>query len=546
MKLITSILMFAWISTSMAAAQSLAELAREERERREKLRQKESSESRTYSEYDLRRSHFGLPTAPAVEGPKPPDTRTEARLAEQQSKGPKQPIVLASLIEESMPEATRDVEFQRSRGGQLPMNPGSKGLTTTGNRFRMPRGASTSDVFFDGTLYTDWFRVAYDDGFSTSQLSNRLKLETGKRPGAGWRFFMDGRHRYRASSATTNKLLLYDARIIYDDVRSPLQMSFGQMNLYETAGVGQLAGGVLGYKLNPSWSVGGYGGLEPDIYAATYDLDYMKYGFFTQFHGSGAKSVALSYNAVRFNGVAEREFIYSSGLIPIADAAVIYGSAEYEIGDGLLAQDRLSHLFLNMRYSFSRSVDVTAYYSAGRGLDFHRFLIEQSKNPDRNSAELERFYYTESYGIRLSVKPHKRMRIFVAQRESEQKDKLIKNHTAQIGASAWNIFGSGIGLYGSYNLNRGDASENDSYRVSVSRGFGPVTWTGYYSSTFNGIRFDRRTGLPEIVRLTDRSTFSNDFFFDVTQTLAFSVEHDLSSRGDEKENTLFFRVIFRF
>jgi hypothetical protein len=80
----------------------------------------------------------------------------------------------------------------------------------------------------------------------------------------------------------------------------------------------------------------------------------------------------------------------------------------------------------------------------------------------------------------------------------------------------------------------------------VSRAFGPLSWTAYYSSTFNGIRFDASTGLPQIVRISDRSTISNDFFFSITRALALSLQHDYSSQGADVENTLFFRVIYRF
>jgi hypothetical protein len=191
-------------------------------------------------------------------------------------------------------------------------------------------------------------------------------------------------------------------------------------------------------------------------------------------------------------------------------------------------------------------MDVTAHYSSGKGLDFHRFLIEQSQNPDRNSPELERFYYSQSYGVRFSVKPHRRVRIYVAQRESEQKDRLIHNHTTQLGGSALNVAGSGISVYGNYNINRGDASESDSYQISLSRRFGPLSWTAYYSSVFNGIRFDASTGLPHIVRMSNRSTVSNDLFFSISRALALSLQHDYSSQGAADENTLFFRVIYRF
>lgn len=551
MKILATVLML-HLAAGWVAAQSLADLAEREKERRKKVKEEQVDESSHYDGYNLHRVHHGWSAAPsagatdssAEPASKPVDAKTLAGL--EQALKPKPPIVLASLVDEAMPEATKDVSFQRSRGGDLPLDPGTKDITTTENPFRSSLRGGSGDVFFDGALYTDWFRSAYDDGLSTSQLSTRVKLDAGKRPGYGLRFFMDARHRYSGDSTTKNKLLLYDARLIYDNLSKPLTLSVGQMNLYDSAGVGQLAGGVVGVRLNPAWTVGGYGGLEPDIYSMDYSLAYTKFGAFTQYRGSNAKSLALSYNRLMFRGVTERSFLYGSGLVPIADAAVVYGSVEYELGNGIQVADRLSHLFLNARYTFSRAADVTGYYSSGRGLDYHRFLLEQSQTPDRNSAELERFYYTESYGARLSVKPYDSMRLFVAQRESEQKDQGIRNHTTQVGASAWNIAGSGIGLYGSYDINRGDASESDSYRLSISRGFGRLSWTGYYSSTFNGIRFDAVTGQPTIVRLVDHRTISNDFFFDLTDALALSLEHDLSRRGEENENTLFFRLMFRF
>ena len=542
MRILASTLLLQLVAGHLAS-QSLAELAEREKERRRMLKPEETAEAAKYDERSLHRVHHGWSAEPSMkdaERDKSVDIRTLARLEESESGSPPPtPVVLASLIDESMPEAKKDVEFQRSRGGELPMTSGGKALAATSK-------ASASDSIFDGALYIDWFRSAYEDGVATSQLSTRVRLNAGNRPGRGWRFFMDARHRYNGSSSTTNKLIVYDARVLYDEASRPLSLSLGQMNLYETAGVGQLLGGVLGVKVNPSWTVGGYSGLEPDIYALSYDLDYLKYGVFTQYRGPNARSIAVSYNRLTYQGETERQFLYGSGLLPIGDAAVVYGSAEYELGQGISGGDRLSHLFLNTRYSFTPAADVTGYYSSGRGLDYHRFLLEQSRDPDQNSAELERFYYTESYGVRFSVKPQKQLRLFIAQRESEQKDQGIRNHTTQLGASTWDIGGSGIGLYGSYNINRGDASESDSYRVSVSRDFGPLSWTGYLSSTFNGVRFDAATGRPEIFHVPNLRTISNDFFFDLSEAFAVSVEHDLTRRGEERENTLFFRMMLRF
>jgi hypothetical protein len=440
-------------------------------------------------------------------------------------------MVMVPLLAGPWVHAVQDVKVQRSGGSDARTAPNDDG---------------TNGSLFKGALYIDWFRSAYQDGLSTSQMSTRLRLDAGKRPGRGWRLFLDARHRYNGSSETANKLIVYDARILYDDASKPLSVSLGQMNLYETAGVGQLAGAAVSVRMNPSWSLGGYGGLEPNIYELTYDLDYLKYGVFAQYRGANARSISLSYNRLSFQGASERQFLYGSGLVPVGKSAVVYGSAEYELGPGISGADRLSHLFLNARYSFSPAADLTGHYTSGRGLDYHQFLLEQSQSPDRSSAELERFYYTESYGARFTFKPWRQLRLFVAQRESEQKDQGIRNHTTQLGASAWDLGGTGIGLYGSYDVNRGDASESDSWRVSVSRDFGPVAWTGYLSSTFNGVRFDAATGRPVIVHLPDQRTISNDFVFDVTESFAVSVEHDLFRRGEEHESSLFFRTMFRF
>jgi hypothetical protein len=553
MRLVATVLTL-FVLTSTVFAQSLAELAETEKLRRKKLKEEKAVAAKEYDLYHLSRVRQGWSAEAAPPSATAPaaDLKTAQTLQEQGGPENRSPqpaatsVVLASMVDEAMPEATRDVEFQRSRGGELPLNPGSKTIGSTDASLQLFSRRPAGDTFFDGAIYVDWFRSSYDDGLATAQLSTRLKLDAGKRPGYGWRWFMDARHRYAGDSSTKNKLLVYDARVIYDKAESPFALSLGQMNLYESAGLGQLAGGVLGVKVNPAWTIGGYGGLEPDIYAVSYDLAYTKYGVFSQYHGSGARSAAVSYNRVQYDGATEREFLYGSGLIPVSDAAVVYGSAEYELGDGILTEDRLSHLFLNARYSFSRSADVTSYYSAGRGLDYHRFLLEQSQTPDRNSAELERFYYTESYGARFSLELHEGLRVFAAQRESVQKDESIRNHTTQLGASAWDVGGTGLGLYGSYNINRGDEAESDSYRISVSRDFGPLAWTGYYSSTFNGVRFDAVTGRPEIVHLADHRTISNDFFFTVNEALAFSLEHDLTRNGEEDESTLFFRFMFRF
>ena len=405
--------------------------------------------------------------------------------------------------------------------------------------------SSGKEFFLRGSYYADWFRTSYGDGVSSSQLSNRVKLEAGRRPGDGWRLLLDVRDRLDNGGALSNMLIVYDARLMYESRSNPFTFAAGQMGLYDTVGAGQLLGGVLGYRFRPGLTIGGYAGLEPEIYGPRVDTGYQKYGAYAQFYGSGATSASVSYNALRFDGMSERQFIHSSALLPFAENGMLYGNLEYELSSSIAGQDRLSTLFLNARYDITDAVDVTANYSSGRGLDYHRFLLEQSQNPGGNDAEIERFYYSTQFGARLGVQPIQQVRVFVALGQNEQKDLGIRNHTTTFGGSTWNIADSGVSFYGSYRLNRGDTSESNSYRVSLSRDFGLVSWTIYYSSVFNAVRLDPVTGLPMLVRIPDRKSLSNDLFFALSPSIGVSFEYEHSAQGGPNENAVFFRFIYR-
>ncbi|MCP5050994.1 MAG: hypothetical protein GY940_27770, partial [bacterium] len=169
--------------------------------------------------------------------------------------------------------------------------------------------------------------------------------------------------------------------------------------------------------------------MEPDIYNTKWDFDYRKLGTFVRYTGPGAKQFTLSYNRLQYESKGERQFIYTSFLLPVKRLVVLYGNLEYEMGKGIKTEDRLSRLFLNGRFNLSKYVDITTNYSSGRGLDYHRFLLEHSQSPTLQQSDIERFYYNETYGVRFSVKPVKRLRLYSERRESRQKDQGIRNHT---------------------------------------------------------------------------------------------------------------------
>jgi hypothetical protein len=405
-------------------------------------------------------------------------------------------------------------------------------------------GDTTKEFFLRGAFYQDWMGLKSEDTDLYSRLSSRLKLTLFNKPGNGWTLFIDVRNRYTLGDKGKNQLIIYDARISYDKLKSRLFFSLGQMNLYDTAGIGQLTGGVIGYKLGKYLSLGGYAGLEPDIYNTRWETNYNKFGFFIRYLGPGAKQFSLSFNHVVFDGKTERQFLYSSLLLPIQRLFVLYGNVEYELNNGIKNEDRLSRLFLNARVNLTKYVDVTANFSSGRGLDYHRFLLEQSQDPTIQNSEIERYYYNETYGVRLSVKPVKSVRIFAARRESERKDAEIKNHTTRFGVSMTNFLKTRVSIYGSFNMNRGDSSESDSYYISASRYFGKFSCSLSFANYYNGVRITGE-GTPQVFHLPDRQTLSTNFFLILSRALAISLDYAYSYQKELNDHQFFVRVIYK-
>ncbi|MCX6567540.1 MAG: hypothetical protein NT147_00615, partial [Candidatus Aminicenantes bacterium] len=270
-----------------------------------------------------------------------------------------------------------------------------------------------------------------------------------------------------------------------------------------------------------------------------------KAGTFLRWLGSKGRTVGLSYNLLRYDGHSERQYAYANVFLPVKKILVLYGDAEYELGSHVDGGNRLSRLFGNVRVDLGRWADLTGSYSSGRGLDFHSYLIAASQDPTIYDQNIERFYYTGYYGIRLSLKPTATVRLSVSRQRSEQKDLGILNNTWRFGASVWNIFGQGISINGNYALNRGDLSESDTYYVSLTKDFGRFSLNGSYSNSFNGLRFDSGGGAPQIIHLNDSRNVSFGALVRVSRSFSASVEYGGFLQSGLNEHFLYVRLIYR-
>jgi hypothetical protein len=407
-------------------------------------------------------------------------------------------------------------------------------------------GQSAGSSFYQrGTIYLDWNGSRYEDGTLFNQVSARFKFDLIDRPGQGWTLSLDARDRIGVRGETTNQLILYSARLTYDKPGSRFYLALGQMNLYDTAGIGALLGGLGGFKVTRDVLIGAFGGLESTPYIARLDAKYLKAGAFVRWLGTQGRSVSLTFDHLMYDGSVERQYVYAKAFLPVRKVFVLYGDAEYELGGHLAGADRLSRLFGNVRVDLGRWADVTASYSSGRGLDFHRYLLEASQDPTIYDQNVERFFYTSYYGVRMSLKPTPTVRLSVSRQESQQKDLGIRNHTWRFGASAWNILGQGLSFVGNYSFNRGDLSESDAYYVSLAKEFGRFSLNASFSNTFNGLRFDPGTGDPLPVTLADHRNVTLGTFVRIGRGLSASVEYGGFLQSGLNEHFLFVRLIYR-
>jgi hypothetical protein len=414
----------------------------------------------------------------------------------------------------------------------------------------LPLAAATSpSVFYQrGTVYLDWYGTRAADGTFFNQVSARIRFDLVSRPGNGWTLSLDARDRVGVLATTRNQVILYSARLTFDRPGSRFYFSLGQMNLYDSAGIGELMGGVAGFKLLPSLLVGGFGGLESSPYVNRIERNYLKFGGFVRWVGTMGKQISLSYNQLRFQGKTERRYAYANVFYPVEKVFVFYGDAEYELGAHTAAENRLSRVFANGRLDLGRWFDVTGTYSSGRGLDYHQFLIAVSQDPSLNDQNVERFYYSSYYGGRLSFKPSPNVRLSAGRQWSEQKDLNILNAAWRFSVSAWNLLGKGISVTGDYSINRrirGDGAAFNSYYASITKEFGRFSLTGSISNTYNGVRFDSTGGTPQIIHLENYQNVGASTFIRISQSLWVSLEYNYYLQQSANQHFAFVRLIYR-
>ncbi len=163
---------------------------------------------------------------------------------------------------------------------------------------------------------------------------------------------------------------VYEFGLYYNNPETRLHYSAGRLLSNRMSGIGYLDGAMLDYRMNGSWSVGMFGGAQPDL--RTYDVngDATKGGVFAAYERgsyattqlSGTLALAGNY----FTGQISREFLYEQVSYAM-QKLYMYQSAEMNINRGWRRDAEgstleLTNILLNARYSPLTWLSTTLSY----------------------------------------------------------------------------------------------------------------------------------------------------------------------------------------
>ena len=164
---------------------------------------------------------------------------------------------------------------------------------------------------------------------------------------------------------------LYEMSLRYNNPYSPISYSIGRQLSNQISGMGYIDGVMFSYKLRNNYSVGFFGGTQPDMQTSSIMTDETKGGIYATYehrndgHSSLNATVALAGQYV--TGQIDEEFLYQQISYSLNNKLYIYQSSELSINRGWRKEAsgtsyQLSNLLVNLQYNFSRSINANIGY----------------------------------------------------------------------------------------------------------------------------------------------------------------------------------------
>lgn len=409
-----------------------------------------------------------------------------------------------------------------------------------------------------------WARVSFfaqgasssSDGEAAStfsELVTTVAAESARRQSGGFQYALNLRFgAYPSSEDRAQRVSIYDAYVSQGFRDGRMLVKGGQMWLTDFGGLGAVAGGLFELRQDwrakgLRWRFGGFGGVEPKILDAGYVPGVKKYGGYLALDGEGARKHVVGYVAIRNKSLTERSVLTFTNYVPAGRSFFLYQAAEVDLtGPGGEGQGHLTYFFVNAHGSPSRTVDVQLTYHRGVSIDARSITDDILNGRPVPAKSLDGFLF-QSVGARVTVRVNRSIRVYGGYGQDTNDRDADQTGRLTLGASASNLFGTGIDLTVSdYRYSSGASSSYDSWYVSVGRSLGSRVYvSGEYNSSLSVLRVTQTNGVV-IENRPQTHRIGGSAVVNFTRTVGLLLNADYTMDGSYKETRIMSGLTYRF
>lgn len=337
--------------------------------------------------------------------------------------------------------------------------------------------------------------------FSSGELVTTVTYGLPERTANGVEYGLDMRYAQPTMAGRDARVSVYDSYVGGRFKDGTMRVRAGQMWLTDLGALGAVAGGLFEYQRKTVSTlgrlrVGGFGGIEPDMYQVGYSTSVRKYGGYAVIEGGAGRRHVAGYIRIENGGLAERSVVSVTNFVPIQSKVFVYQVLEYDLtGPGGQGTGGLSYLFLNARAAVSTRVEVQGLFNRGRSVDARTITDDLLNGRIVTPVALDGLLY-QSAGGRVTVTVVRSVRAYVGYTHDRNNHDSDPTERLTLGASAQNIGHSGVDLTVSDSQIQRPTGRYQSLYVSAGRQIGrSVYLSGDYSSAVSIVRFTRMDGL---------------------------------------------------
>jgi len=344
---------------------------------------------------------------------------------------------------------------------------------------------------------------------------------------------------HRTLPSNQYPLRIYEISVAYNNPASPYRYAVGRIFSPEINGVGNFDGGLLSYQASSKWSMGAFGGTQPNYLNSKPDLKNEKMGFYARYENGTSPerrwTSTVAFAGQYVHGKIDREYIYLQQDAAIGPRLYMYANSEIGINRSNSSTRKhtveLSNVYVLGRYKPVTPLTISLSYDARINV----FLIQTYRAiPDSLFDDALR------QGIRGDVnwRALKQLTLSASSSVRTRAGDPNKTYLHSAGVYYFNLLQSGTNI--AYNLFY--AATTFTKAISSSYGLSRQFADLYLTGTFRTYDYTYTNRNPKY----HRNSITVDASYALGRKIYVTGEYERSAGKDEKSDRFFMELTYRF